>query len=261
MMQASASPGGSSSTSGSFVHVPLRHPFPEFQHKGGMSEVLYVGFNQNYSIFLCGTEAGFKVYLSDTLEEKISRYTAGQGLAIVEILGKTNVFALVGGGKNPRYPLTTVMLYNDKEDRCFGELAFRSVVRGVKLLPNFVVVVLEFKVYVYDFDLKMVYQFETLSNRNGLVATASTSAADPLASVLAILGHQRTGEVRIKRFNKKGSYHIQAHDDALACLALNSNGSLLATASTKGTHVNVFRTSDGTKLQEVIHALAGITHV
>jgi len=181
----------------------------------------------------------------------MKREAPGRGLAMVEILHKTNMLALVGGGKNPKHPLNKVMLYSNAEDRCFGELAFRSAIRAVKLLPNYVVVVLEFKVYVYDFELKLVYQFETLSNIPGVVATTSPSFADPSASVLACLSHQRTGEVRIKRFNKRGSYHIQAHDETIACLALNTSGSLLATASTKGTLINIFRTADGTQLQEV----------
>ena len=239
MMQGSATP----SLPGSRFLPSRRHG--ELRDKSpGHSNVLFVGFNQNYSSFVCGTESGFRVYSCDSLKQRICRETTGLGFAIVEILGNTNFFALVGGGKNPCYSPKTVMLYNDKEDRCVGELPFRSPVRAVKLQPNFIVVVLEFKIFVYNYEtLKQLHLLETLSNVRGLCATSP-------AGVLACPG-QRTGRVRIERFEVKTGFEFQAHETSLACLVLNSDGSLLATASIKGTIVNIFRTNDGTKLQEV----------
>lgn len=238
-MEGSASP----SLLGSKFLLAPRQPQEEF---AGLSEVLGVGFNQDYSAFVCGTESGFKVYSCDSLEQRICRVTSGQGLAIVEILLNTNVFALVGGGRNPCYSPKTVMLYNDKENRCFGELIFRSPVRAVKVQPTFIVVVLEFQVHVYSFDtLKRLHQLETLSNIKGLCSTSS-------AGVIACPG-QRTGQVRIETLGAHfhAGVEFQAHETSLACLALNTDGSLVATSSTHGTLINIFKTSDGAKLQEL----------
>ncbi|KAG0556434.1 hypothetical protein KC19_11G053600 [Ceratodon purpureus] len=227
-----------------FLMTSRRHADSLHEEFPGLRDVLFVGFNQNYSSFVCGTESGIKVYSCGSLEQKICRVSSGEGFGIVEILLNSSIFALVGGGKNPFYSPKAVMLYNDKEYRFFGELAFRSPVRAVKLQPNFIVVALEFKVYVYSFEtLKVLHQYETLSNIKGLCATASTG-------VLVCPG-QRTGQVKVERFSAKTGFEIQAHETSLACLALNSNGSLLATASTKGTLINIFRTNDGTKLQEL----------
>lgn len=44
---------------------------------------------------------------------------------------------------------------------------------------------------------------------------------------------------------------ISAHQGAIACLALNRDGSLLATTSEQGTLVRLFSTENGEKLSEV----------
>ena len=213
------------------------------------NSLLFVGFNQDYGCFTCGTESGFRIYSCDPFKETFRR-EFGAGIAIVEMLFRSNMLALVGGGKNPRYSPMKVMLWDDFQSRCIGELSFRSAVRAVKLRRDRIVVVLEHKIYVYNFDnLKVLHQIETLSNMNGLCALSPASTS----CVLACPG-QRRGEVRIELYSEKKTRFVQAHESSLACMALTSNGSLLATASMRGTIVNIFSTADGTKVQEVPNA-------
>ncbi|CAN1355880.1 Autophagy-related protein 18a [Linum perenne] len=70
------------------------------------------------------------------------------------------------------------------------------------------------------------------------------------AMVLACPGLQK-GQIRVENYRSKLSKFVMAHDSKVACMSLNQDGRLLATASSKGTLVRVFKTLDGSLLQEV----------
>jgi hypothetical protein len=163
------------------------------------SELLFVGFNQDYGCFACGTNSGFKIFNCDPFKETFSREFEKGGIGYVEMLFRCNILALVGGGKNPRYPLNKVMIWDDHQNRCIGELSFRSAVRAVKLRRDRVVVVLEYKIYVYNFaDLKLVDQIDTTSNVKGLCALCP----DTEHNVLVCPALER-GVVRVHLYDEK----------------------------------------------------------
>ncbi len=238
------------------------------------NELLFVGFNQDYGCFACGTDNGFRyvrkpptppshllpqptpshttrvhhsIYNVEPYRETFRRVFPNGGIGIVEMLFRTNLLALVGGGRNPRFPPNKVMIWDDHQNRCIGELSFRSEVKAVKLRRDRVVVVLSTKIYVYRFsDLHLQDQMNTLPNPRGLVALCP----DNNNTVLACPGINK-GSVRVELYDSRKSTLIPAHESELSQIALNLDGTRLATASDKGTLIRVFDTYSGELLQEL----------
>uniref|UniRef100_A0A7S3AFD8 Autophagy-related protein 18 n=1 Tax=Haptolina ericina TaxID=156174 RepID=A0A7S3AFD8_9EUKA len=220
---------------------------PNLDSSSQSSELLYVGFNQDQGCFACGTDSGFRIFNCEPFKQTYRRDFTNGGIGIVEMLFRCNILALVGGGRNPRYPPNKVMIWDDHQNRCIGELSFRTEVKAVRMSRERVVVVLEYNIYVYNFaDLNLLHTIETVSNAKGLCSLCSNTHN----CVLACPGLQK-GSIRIELFHISRSTLITAHESTLSCLALNADGSRLATASERGTLVRVWDTSSGQRLYEL----------
>ncbi|XP_041992817.1 autophagy-related protein 18d-like isoform X2 [Salvia splendens] len=228
--------------------APMDPLQPEPQLNDNEETELYsVSWNQDSGCFATGTSHGFRIYNCNPFKETFRRDLKTGGFKIIEMLFRCNILALVGTKVNTQYPPNNVIIWDDFQSRCIGEFSFRSEIRAVKLRRDRVVVVLEHKIYVYNFmDLKLLHQIETLANPRGLCCLSH----HPNTSVLACPGLQR-GQVRVEHFGLNRTTLINAHDSKIACLTLTMDGLLLATASLRGTLIRIFNTMDGTRLQEV----------
>jgi hypothetical protein len=209
-------------------------------------DLLYAGFNQDSGCFACGTTNGFIIFNVEPFRETFRRIFPNGGIGIIEMLFRCNLLAIVGGGRNPRYPTNKVMIWDDHQNKCIGELKFRTEVKAVKLRRDRIVVVLETKVFVYRFkDLKLLDQITTVSNPKGLV-----SLCPDKNNVLAIPGLAK-GSIRIELYDISKATLIKAHDADLAQFTLNYDGSRIASASEKGTLIRLWNCYTGEPLREL----------
>ncbi|EXB40828.1 WD repeat domain phosphoinositide-interacting protein 3 [Morus notabilis] len=243
-------PSGSSDSISSTTakSAPDANPNPDLHSYS----LLNLSFGHDRSFFSACTDRGLRVFSCHPLAE-IYRHDChplaeiyshdGRGLGS---LFRCNVLAVVGGGPNPQSPPNKVKLWCDVQGRFVGELACRSTVLAVRLRRDLIVVVMERKALVFNFsDFRILREIETAANPKGICAVSEWG----WSAVLVFLGLQR-GQVRVEHHAARRTKYIEAHASDIACLGLTQDGRFLATASTKGTLVRIFRTADGTLLQE-----------
>jgi WD40 repeat protein len=229
-----------------------------------LNDVLFVDFNQDQSCFVVGTESGYNIFQVDPLQHTHSRkFEGAAGVGIVAMLYRSNVLALVGGGRNPRYPPTKVILWDDKENRAIAELTYRTSVHSVRIRRDVIVVSVESKVIVYKFsDLSVLDTLDT-SGASGEMKTLLSVSGSPERTIIACPANIK-GKVNVCFYDinavpssasgpaaRSKTTSIVAHESSLAVVSLYFEGKRLATASTKGTLIRVFDTCSGDRLFEL----------
>lgn len=72
--------------------------------------LLHLSYNQDYGCFAVGTASGFRIYNCDPFREIFRRDFEGGGVAVVEMLFRCNILALVGGGPTAAFPPNKVYI-------------------------------------------------------------------------------------------------------------------------------------------------------
>jgi len=206
-----------------------------------------LSFNQQQQFFAAGTGTGFHIFSCEPFNEKrMKEFGPKQGVGIVEMLFQTNILALVGGGRNPRWPPNEVKIWDDSQDKAIGWLTFKQEVKGVQMRRDMVVVILEESVIVHHFhDLEAFLTVPTARNPAGLCALC------PGATAAMALPGLEEGTISVHSFHDKKQHLIQAHQSALSALAMNLTATRIASASVQGTLIRVFDAKKGTQLQEL----------
>ncbi|KAJ5134205.1 major facilitator superfamily domain-containing protein [Penicillium atrosanguineum] len=200
-------------------------------------------FNNDSSCFSVGLNTGFCVFNSNPCELKVSRdFNAGIGL--VEMLGQSNYLAIVGGGRNPKFPQNKLVIWDDAKQKSAITLEFRTSVLGVRLSKFRIVVALLNSIHVFAFSTppKKLSVFETSDNPLGLACLGQKLLAFPGRS---------PGQVQVIELETGNISIIPAHSSPLRAMVLSPDGEVLATASEAGTLIRVFASANCTKLAEL----------
>ncbi|KAL2128881.1 hypothetical protein VTI74DRAFT_8511 [Chaetomium olivicolor] len=219
----------------------------------------FVTFNQDHSCLAVGTTKGFRIFHTDPFN-KI--FTSPDGnVSIVEMLFSTSLVALV---LSPRH----LVIQNTKRSSVICELTFPTAILAVRLNRKRMAVVLEEEIYLYDIsNMGLLSTIATSANPNAIFSLSPSNEncyiAYPLPKPREDQGERRpahapplstfvpptSGDVIIfDAVTLKAVNVIEAHRSPLCCVALNSDGTRLATASETGTIVRVFSVPGGQKL-------------
>ncbi|KAJ6260687.1 hypothetical protein Dda_4914 [Drechslerella dactyloides] len=227
---------------------------------------LSASYNHDFSCFAVGLEDGFAVVNTDPCELRVHRSTysfllldtsiwqtansspsgAGfnGGIGIASMLGRANFLALVGGGRDPKYPPNRVIIWDDAKQKVVISLEFKSDVLAVRLSRSKIIVVSRNHLFVYSFSTppERRHTFETVNNDFGLACLGSKHVAFPGRTI---------GQVNLFDLQTGNNTIVPAHTSSIMALALSPNGELLATASENGTLIRIFSTASSAIVTEL----------
>ncbi|KAF2645391.1 WD40 repeat-like protein [Massarina eburnea CBS 473.64] len=226
-----------------------------------MTSMNFVTFNQDHSHLGVGTTKGYRIYTTDPFNKQ-SESREGD-VSSLEMLFSTSLVALT---LSPR----VLRIQNTKRHSTICEMTFRTAILAMRLNRKRLVVVLESTLYIYDIsNMQMLREEKTSPNPNAICALSASSENNYLVFPVPTQAPPATfqppshappkadhispssGEVLVYDATKLESVNIiEAHNSPLSCIALNNDGTLMATASEKGTIIRVFTVPDGQKLYQ-----------
>ena len=157
---------------------------------------------------------------------------------MAEMLYKTNLVALVAGGRKAKYADNTVMIFDDLSSKMVLEFTCPDPVLAVRLKKDKLVAVCRNKIHVFSFpnQARKLFSVDTRDNPLGLCEVSPLRTGD--REVMVFPGY-KTGSIQMmdlftsEQKVSSAPVVVNAHKNELVCLAVNQAGSLVATASTK----------------------------
>ncbi|KAK6202397.1 autophagy-related protein 18 [Scheffersomyces amazonensis] len=247
--------------------------------------VNFITFNQDASCIAVGLNNGYKIFNCKPTFGKCYQYRKEESIGIIEMLYCTSLIAVVALGEEPGSSPRKLKIINTKRQSTICDLIFPTSILQVKLTRTRLLVLLEDQIYIYDVtSMKLLHTIETSPNPHGICAISTIADNEgniylaypsPPKTIthdsLLVMGintnggsnsiqnniqsvsntPNRVGDVIIFNLTTLQPLSvIEAHKAALAAIALSSDGTLLATASDKGTIVRVFSVQTGVKLYQ-----------
>eukprot|EP00041_Stephanoeca_diplocostata_P013274 m.232538 g.232538 ORF g.232538 m.232538 type:complete len:307 (+) comp19279_c0_seq3:323-1243(+) len=227
-----------------------------------------ISFNQDCSRVAVGTKEGTRTYSCIPFELLNDNF--GADAAIVAMHYSTDLAAHVGAGETAASSQRCLRLINSRKQKEITRRNYQEAILNVLLNRHRVVVVLEKTIYIYELkSMDHLHTIEEIPSNPAGIAALPTLNIPPEAQV--------GQDSATKKFNflaypnnsaEKGVVHvydvqnlragpvIDAHNTRIACLSFNNDGTLLATASTKGTVFRLFSMPTGQRVYEFRRSVA-----
>ncbi|CAH0558946.1 unnamed protein product [Brassicogethes aeneus] len=223
-------------------------------------KIINIRFNQDQSCFSCCMENGIRIYNVIPLVEKTHYDIEMVGsVSQCEMIFRTNILAIVAGGSRPKFADNVLLIYDDYAKKFLMEITFPSSIRAVRLRRDKLVVALLNQIHVFSFPTptQRLFSMETRENSRGLCEVSPLASAEK--QILIFPGH-KLGSVQIVDLActemgvSSAPVWILAHKSDLGCIAVNQQGTRIATASNQGTLIRVW---DSTTKQLLVELRRG----
>lgn len=208
--------------------------------------VLSLSVNQDSTCIAIGSLHGIRIF---NVEQGRTLFSEDYGaIKIVEMLFCTSLLAYVGAGEQPHLSPRKLTLMNTQTMSAIKTSMYRSSILAVRMNRRRLVVVLETQAIVSELEnLQKLRVIETPPNPQGICDMST----DDVPSYLALPSSPDTGSIRLFDLLTDGGnlrIEIDAHKSPMSIVKFNSDSTMIATASQRGTLINVFSVPDGEKL-------------
>ena len=168
------------------------------------------------------------------------------GIGKIEMLKRTNILALVGGGENPCFSPRKIIIWDDHQANIVGIFILNKEILNIRIRNNKIFGICDDKIYIFNLNtFETIISLETYFNPTGIMAISS---GDFNKLIIAYpVEHQGFINFRDCFYPKtiKNSKIIKAHENKVACLSINNNSSILASSSDNGTVIKLFSLNNG----------------
>lgn len=207
--------------------------------------LLAYAFNQDATCLSVGTDQGYQIF---TCEPWAAVHSASDGgVGVLQMLYSSSLIALVGAGARPGDSTRRLRLWNTRTDSSVCELNFSSSILTVRMNNARLLVVLETRIHIFELSsMRLLHTLETVPNRLGLADMCPDSERCHVVLLAAGVGQV----LLFDALQLRSLSTLQARKSALALLAISPCGLLIASASDRGTVVNVHSFPQG----ELLHA-------
>lgn len=220
------------------------------------SQILSINVNNKKTLICIGTQKGFEIYSFFTFALLRKKEFSG-GVGPIDVLETSNIIAMTGGGLFPYFPPNKLVIWDDDQEKIKGEIIFKNKINAIRFKYEYVFVVADYKIFVYNLfeNLALKIEVGTLFNPKGKIELNSIDSdvifAYTTNKELTMIQEEQ-GQICVMNLTKGSSpITISAHNSKIKSYRLNYMGTLLATASVKGTLIRIFNTQSGKKLKEV----------
>ena len=206
-------------------------------------------FNQDYSLISIGTNCGYKIIQISPLQ--IHEKNLLGSISHCELSYRSNLLALIGGGKIPKFNPKKVVIYNDLEDCVENEFKFATPVINVKFKKQYIFIVCEKKIYVFNITTSQnIDSFDTTINKKGIIAVNGCEEQTIMAHPIEFGDEPNKGYVGIKNYKTNKYYNLLVHEEPISCMEMDYKGLLLATVNDKGNIIRLHNLIDKNLIYE-----------
>ncbi|KAF2862099.1 WD40 repeat-like protein [Piedraia hortae CBS 480.64] len=207
------------------------------------SVVHALSFSSTRSRFTAALSNGIHCFRSDNcLTTYWPRLPAEGGIGIAEAIDDRYI-ALVGGGREPAWKPSEVIFWDavlGKETKRFD---MHEPIRGIRISARWLVVLLLKRVLIFRYQKLAGEGLMAPNIIRPIITTGSNYyGLASLSGSILVLPQQACGQAQLISLEKNNLRILKAHQASVRSLALSDDGSLLATASERGTMIRVFHT-------------------